>query len=71
MCKDATSDIFLEQVSQKVRLGQLKQVERSCFFDENLNFAGIISQVKNEELKKKYGNNNFLLEVWSDGELLF
>ena len=71
MRKDATSDNFLDQVSQNVNLGELKQVERSCYFDQNLNFAAIISQIRNEELKKKYGNNNYLLEVWSDGELLF
>ena len=36
-----------------------------------MRFCAILSEVKDEHLIKKFNNNRFLLEVWSDGELLY
>ena len=71
MCKNSTSDAFLNHVVQDVPLSDLKNVLRSCYFDENLRFCAILSEIKLDELKDIYGGANFLLEVWSDGELLY
>ena len=71
MMKDAQSDQFLNHVIQDVPLYKLKEVVRSCYFDENLRFCAIFTEIKDNSLKEKFGGNNYLLEVWSDGELLY
>ena len=57
MTKDATSDVFLERVTQNVPLNELKKVIKSCYFDENMNFAALVSEIINDDLKKLYSDN--------------
>ena len=70
MDKDATSDQFLNHLTQDVPLHQLKKVIKSCYFDENMNFCGIMSEVVDHTLREHLGGH-YLFEVWADGNLLY
>ena len=56
MLPEATADDFLSNVTQNVRLGKLKKVVRARYFDENLHFAAILSQIVDENLRLKFGD---------------
>ena len=71
MLPEATSDDFLNHVTQNVPLRRLKMVVRTRYFDENLHFAAILSKIMDESLREKFGDCNYLFEVWCEGELLF
>ena len=60
MHKNSCSDDFLESVKQTVPLNKCKQVVRSAYFDQNMPFAAIVVELKNDDLRKYYGGN-FLL----------
>ena len=70
MEKDATSDQFLNHLTQDVPLHLLKKVIKSCYFDENMRFCAIMSEVVDHSLREHLGGQ-YLFEVWADGQLLY
>jgi len=42
----------------------------SCCYDQNLTFAAVLVEIKDEKLKALYGGN-YLMEVWHQGILLY
>jgi len=70
MAKNAISDYFFNRVVQDVPLAELKEVVRSCHFDENMKFCAILTKINDERLKIQI-EGNFLLQIWSEGILLF
>jgi len=75
MKSGATSDQYLESILQDVPLQKIREIVRSCHFDQNNLFCAVLSKVSDPRLKDKYGDGstkcNYLFEVWSQGELLF
>ena len=57
-------------MEQNVPLNNLKTVLSSCYFDESLKYAAVLSKVVDSELKRLL-KGNYLLEVWTEGQLLF
>ena len=62
--------MFLQHVEQDVSLRELKEVYNSCYFDEKMRFCAILVKVNCDKLVRLLGGN-FMLEIWSDGELVF
>ena len=71
MHEDSKSDDFLESVKQSVRLDGCKRVLRSSYFDQNMPFAAIVTEIMDPHLKELYDGNSFLLEAWNRGRLIF
>lgn len=51
MFRNATSDEFLDNIVQDVPLKDLKEVDRSCYFDENLQFCAVLFKIHDDRLK--------------------
>ena len=45
MQKDATSEKYLDSVVQDVALDKIRKVVDSCYFDEELQFGAILSEI--------------------------
>ena len=71
MHEDSKSDDFLESVKQSVPLNGCKRVLRSSYFDQNMPFAAIVTEIMDPRLKELYDGNSFLLEAWTRGRLIF
>ena len=64
------ADKFFQEISADVPLKQLRKIVNSAYFDEDLRFCGLLSEIVDDRLKH-YLHANFLLEIWCDGELVF